>query len=365
MVEPINIPSMLLMIGYLTTPISSTGVSLSEFWAWVRYLAAVTPDPALRLTRSFADLDAHQKTILSDDFGMGVPMLWLSQRLQFDRIVDGRYFVQRIAASVGASQRRTAKRGPNKSPDFVARDVHGVWHVVECKGTQSGIAYSDGQIADGKVQAHAITFPRNHTGQRLVTGLSIGVEDGAASSLTIIDPELEDPFKIGSRQLGEADDAATRGVMSKVLRLTGFETVAEATASPLGRGPAARRFPDGRRENRRRRDVEERNERARKELEEADLRTAVFGRGFRGRELIFDLPRPIYLNDEPVMRVIVRQGIDEDVLVQLRERPTLEEPSFDTDASWRGRLGRNVVVGDERSATMTIGSLFRSQLILE
>lgn len=28
-----NIPSMLLMIGYLTTPEATTGVTLSEFWA--------------------------------------------------------------------------------------------------------------------------------------------------------------------------------------------------------------------------------------------------------------------------------------------------------------------------------------------
>lgn len=39
----LNINSMLLIIGYLTTPTSVTGVSLAEFWAWVRYLAAITP----------------------------------------------------------------------------------------------------------------------------------------------------------------------------------------------------------------------------------------------------------------------------------------------------------------------------------
>ena len=135
----IHVPSALLMIGFLTTPIATTGVSLSEFWAWVRYLAAISADPDLRLTQSFADLDAHQKTILSDDFGMGLPMLWLNDKLQFDRIVDGRYFMQRFAASTGATQHRAAKRGPNKTPDFVARDLSGVWHVVECKGTQSGV----------------------------------------------------------------------------------------------------------------------------------------------------------------------------------------------------------------------------------
>ncbi len=54
---------MLLMIGYLTTPAATTGVTLSEFWAWVRYLAAITPgDAEMKLTHSFAELDAHQKT---------------------------------------------------------------------------------------------------------------------------------------------------------------------------------------------------------------------------------------------------------------------------------------------------------------
>ncbi|MCL0329239.1 hypothetical protein M2T10_26750, partial [Escherichia coli] len=74
------------------------------------------------MTRSYADLDAHQKTILSDDFGMGVPMVWLMKNLPLVDIVDGRYFLQRYGASHGAYQHRTAKRGPNKTPDFV---VHG------------------------------------------------------------------------------------------------------------------------------------------------------------------------------------------------------------------------------------------------
>ena len=70
----LNIQELLLVIGYLTTPSHASGVSLSEFWAWIRYLHAVSNDADLRLTRAFSELDAHQKTILSDDFGMGVPI---------------------------------------------------------------------------------------------------------------------------------------------------------------------------------------------------------------------------------------------------------------------------------------------------
>ena len=161
----IDVLRVLLKIGFLTTPTASSGVSLSEFWAWVRYVAAVSEEPALRLTSSFAELDAHQKTILSDDFGMGLPMVWLEDQLDLRQVVDGRYFLDRFAASVDAVQRKTAKRGPNKTPDFVAKDGHGTWHVVECKGTQSGVKYSGSQIGElgppmkgGIAQKRSITF---------------------------------------------------------------------------------------------------------------------------------------------------------------------------------------------------------------
>lgn len=55
----LDIPAMLWMVGYLTTPISSTGVSLSEFWAWIRYFAAISQDNDMKITKSFSDLDAH------------------------------------------------------------------------------------------------------------------------------------------------------------------------------------------------------------------------------------------------------------------------------------------------------------------
>lgn len=371
----LDVPGMLLLLGYLTTPTSSTGVSLSEFWAWVRYLAAVTADDDLRLTRSFADLDAHQKTILSDDFGMGVPMLWLNERLAFDRICDGRYFMQRFAADVGATARRTAKRGPNKTPDFVGRDAAGVWHVVECKGTQSGPDYSENQLGDpwpfatgGIAQKRSIVFPRAYTGQRLVCALCIGVQEGKfASQLTVVDPEPEDPFEVRPEQIYAADDAVTRAVVSKVLRLSGFEVSAEATAAPLGRFPYSVRSKSRRFDEARQASVDDRDQRARDELG-ATIRgrdaTAFDGR-FRGRERFFDLPRPILIDGEPVTRAIIRQGVDQDVLLQLRERPTIDGPLADSGADWTQSLGRTVVKGDERSSSMTIGELYRSELILD
>ncbi|UWQ01044.1 hypothetical protein K3X44_11110 [Aliiroseovarius crassostreae] len=365
-----NFPAMLLMIGYLTTPTTSTGVSLSEFWAWVRYLSAITPDSDLRLTSSFSELDAHQKTILSDDFGMGAPLLWLSERLDLDRIVDGRYFVEYLAPRLGATQQRTAKRGPNKTPDFVARDTAGVWHVIECKGTQSGSQYSARQLGDagpppsgGVAQKRSILFPAGHTGQRLVSGLQIGVPNGTPSRLTIIDPESDDPFAVNEADMELADDAATRCVVSKVLRQAGFEIAAEAMATPhddvyFMKQSAYKKFSDYTAE------TEERDARAREELGSRE-RTVQFAENYVGHERQFVLPRPVLVGDMPVYRVILRQGLRKEAIDEMQSQPSIEGLVSGSGSDWASGLGRSVSKGNDGFATMTIGNIFRSEIILE
>lgn len=366
----LDIPSMLMMIGYLTTPTSSTGVSLSEFWAWVRYLAAISADSTLSLTRSFAELDAHQKTILSDDFGMGVPLLWLSEKLSLVEIVDGRYFMQRIAASVGATQRRSAKRGPNKTPDFVARDTAGKWHVIECKGTQSGAVYSQKQLGSkgppptgGVAQKCSIIFPHGYTGQRLVCGLNIDVEGGTGSVLNIVDPEPEEPFEVRSDQMELAEDAMTRGVMSKALRMAGFEVTAETVASPFGPRPDAQRPSP--RASKARSYLLEREERSRREL--LDKHQDVFDGKFRGREVVIELPRAIFVNGNSIKKVIIKQGVNRHALEELQGRPPIEEFDNANQTSWAGLIRKNKISTktDKLNAVMSIGNAFRSELILQ
>lgn len=362
-VYDMNVPAMLLMIGYLTTPTSSTGVSLSEFWAWVRYLAAVSPDRTLSLTQGFSQLDPHQKTILSDDFGMGVPLLWLSDKLNLELIVDGRYFMQKFAASVGATQHRTAKRGPNKTPDFVARDGAGKWHVIECKGTQSGAVYSANQLSGGIAQKNSIRFPPKCAGQRLVCGLNIDVHGGAGSVLKIIDPEPEEPFDVAANQLIYARDAANRGVMSRVLRMAGFEVSAESVASPFGRVPSARPLGRSKAEDERKRFTEERENRIRTELRDDAHTSLVFGKKFRGREITVELPREISVDGSLVKKIIIKQGVNREVLGEIKARPTLAEP-VDDNVAWASLLGKFSVEADGFSATMRIGDAFRSELTL-
>jgi hypothetical protein len=204
-----------------------------------------------------------------------------------------------------------------------------------------------------------------------VTGLSIAVEDGVEDSrLTIVDPPPEaeeEPFEVTLDQIALADDAATRSVIAKTLRLSGFEVSAAAMASPLGPRPNSRRSSFGRTEEARRHFVDERDARAREELETLNRRRALFDTGipFWGRELTFDLPRPIFVEDRPVMRAIVRQGVNESLLSQLRERPTIEDPLAEEASYWKKAIATTRVEGDELSASIRIGDIFRSEIYLD
>ena len=369
----LNVSEMLLMIGYLTTPISATGVSLSEFWAWVRYLAAIAQQPDLSLTRSFWDLDAHQKTILSDDFGMGVPILWLHDKLSLVQVVDGRYFMQRIASSLNATQVRTAKRGPNKTPDFVAQDAFGMWHVIECKGTQSGAAFSLKQLgmkgppAEGGVaQKLSIQFPPSHTGQRLVCGLSIDVEGGAGSVLKVVDPKPKEPFVLHEQQMNLAQDAANRGVMARALRMAGFEVTAESVASPFGARPEDNRARSSREEVTRKKVIEERDKRSRDEIRGVISKGQSFSGNFRGRETVMMLPREVMLDGQSVRRVVIRPSVNREALEEIEQKPSVEVLVDRAGTiKWANRIDKMILEGQGRSATMRVGSIFRLDIDLE
>ena len=369
-IDNINIPSMLLMIGYLTTPTSSTGVSLSEFWAWIRYLSAVTNDKDMRLTDSFYALDAHQKTILSDDFGMGVPMLWLMSSLSLNQIVDGNYFIQKIAASVNAKSVRTGKRGPNKTPDFVAKDHYGDWHVIECKGTQSGPEYSDKQLGikgkkgtGGIVQKKSIIFPTGHTGQRLACGLSIGIENRSSSLLKIVDPEPDEPFEVDEQNMIYAEDAITRGAISKYLRLSGLEITAERIAAPLGRTPDVNRYKSRTAESHRVEWVKEREQRSYFELRQF-LDTQKIKKHFNGRERVIELPRPVVVDDKIISKVIIRQEINNEAIEDLLIRQYNDEPIVESFAYRLATARRNRIMSTEFASRLNFGEIFQSEIIL-
>ncbi|WP_147451349.1 hypothetical protein [Corallococcus llansteffanensis] len=126
----------LCQVAFCTAPPVSYGFDLSDYWAFMRYMPALSADRDLRLRSEWTDLDAHQKTVLSDDLGMGVTASLLMRALGLSTLASTNYAVTRFGKP-RMYLKASGKRGPAKSPDFVGFDRAGNVCVIECKGTQT------------------------------------------------------------------------------------------------------------------------------------------------------------------------------------------------------------------------------------
>lgn len=170
--KDVDLASAFLMLGTLTMPDLLSPASPARFWAWLRYFLAPAETPDLRITMDFAGLDPHQKGILSDDFGVAISTQWLFDRFGgFSDIVDGRRFMLQFAHLLPPRTRPTkAKVGPSKAPDFVIQDLRGRWHVLECKGTQSGRTHRNDFLDNALAQKRVIQITGRLRGERLAAG---------------------------------------------------------------------------------------------------------------------------------------------------------------------------------------------------
>ena len=367
----------LLLIGQLTTPPTARGVSLSEFWAWVRYLYAVSSDGDLRITADFANLDSHQKTILSDDFGMGIPIGYLVGVLGLVSWSDGRYFMDRISALMHGPLPVPRKRGPRKAPDFVFIDHTGALHVVECKGGQSGPDARDRQLSSttskgeptgGVVQKCMVLLPSHRQGQRLACGLSIGVSGKPGpSDLKIVDPEFDPEFDLSKADDALIDDPVMRSGLAKSLRGAGFPATAAAVAAPSGPSARAKSIeasPAFLRAGRRR-VIDQRNEASRAELGAASAASFTIGdTKLVGREVTMVLPVPLTVDGATYRRAIIRQGVPPDLLGRVLETGLVEGPLPSLDLQ-KEAIGGIKLIAEGARGELRIGGSFASEIILE
>ncbi len=233
----IDLNEAFLMLGTLTMPQLLSRASPARFWAWLRYFLSISITDDLRITMDFADLDPHQKSILSDDFGVALSTLYLHNKFGgVAPIVDGRRFMIQFARLLRRRAKPPkAKVGPSKAPDFVFRDQFGRWHVLECKGTQSGHGARDHFLKMALSQKQVIQIGGRVRGERLAAGLSISNEkDSYCSELRIIDPDPEpEPLLIlGDQQAAEMNRSAHRISIARAMGLIGLNDAAIELSLP-------------------------------------------------------------------------------------------------------------------------------------
>ncbi|WP_143287104.1 hypothetical protein [Caenibacillus caldisaponilyticus] len=222
----INLLEVLIHVAKRTSFPISYGFTLSDLWAWLRYFPAFSNDINLRLRAEWDEVDSHQKTILSDDMGMGFSSAILSYCLDLVWICPTSYVVRRHP---NISLRRSGKKGPDKSPDFMAVDMFDNIHVFECKGTQSDIKTLDKQLNTGIEQKNNLLDPNGLIDQKLVTGVFIPQYNSNEFALfKIKDPEFSLDFS--SVKKDEIIETIILGEIASFLHLLGFPKIANSIA---------------------------------------------------------------------------------------------------------------------------------------
>jgi hypothetical protein len=188
LVRPVDL---LHKIGNLTTPADANLAALSASWATRRYFWSIAEPDGVRnnfyLSRDARRLDFHQKTLLSDEFGIGFGGLLLEDRFGSGQFVDISKALQDPQTYQEIQQEGRAQ------PDYLiwGEAPGSPYYVVECKGSQSSRGYSVDQLHRGLEQVPSIVFG---AGARDVTSLVVATYLGETNTTVfVIDPPPEPP----------------------------------------------------------------------------------------------------------------------------------------------------------------------------
>jgi hypothetical protein len=222
----------MVFLALWTRPPMQHGFSLSDIWAWLRYFPAVTGDDELRLREEWTAVDPYHKTVLSGDFGVGFTTLALTQTLDLVHFADTFHFVN-VLAPGRFRLGRTAKRGPQKSPDYIAMDVRGRYHVLECKGSQTSRASLQNSMRRGVDQKRNLGAGNAPVTYSLVAGLYVPQwESRERALLQVMDPDWTE-FELILGEYTEDEIATSFGRIgfAKELAMLGWSTTANALSN--------------------------------------------------------------------------------------------------------------------------------------
>ena len=198
-------------IGFLTTPSWANMARLSASWATRRYFWAIAePLPQgtnLRLSDDARRMDFHQKTLLSDEFGIGMAGLLIEKFFEAGSFVD-----ISIALDDPAAYQDIEREG-EAQPDYLmwGDEDNSPYYVVECKGSQCNKNTSYDQLRRGLEQIPSVVFG---AGPRQVVTVVVAtclLDDG--TDVFVLDPPPDTP-----------DDHPDKESSEKVSERTGKRT---------------------------------------------------------------------------------------------------------------------------------------------
>lgn len=229
----IDVDELLLDTAIATRSPVITGFHLSDYWAWLRYGDAFDTSHELKLKNEWKHVDPHQKTILSDELGVGATIHILKKHLGFKDFVDTQYVMSVVMPSKFRLIKKS-KMGPSKSPDYIGRNENGDFVALECKGTQNTVAVLKSAMDKGVIQKKNLTATN---GKILKLGLVGGLfipQSNSKEKATILyrDPEWSD-FEImlesESKELILA--SIIQGGIAKQLALAGLKQASSEVAN--------------------------------------------------------------------------------------------------------------------------------------
>jgi hypothetical protein len=175
-------------IGELTTPSTVNLASLSASWATRRYFWAID-DPAnqrrglhFRLSKDARGIERHQKTLLSDEFGMGFAGLLVERLLLTNRFIDMDF------ALADPQQYFDVQHVGPRRPDYLLWGNNTPVYVVECKGSQTNWNGVINQLRRGMEQLPSINIP-GYTSISLVVATYL---DRSRTRVIFLDPPNEE-----------------------------------------------------------------------------------------------------------------------------------------------------------------------------
>jgi hypothetical protein len=247
-VRPIDL---LRKLGTLTTPASGNMAKLSASWATLRYCWAIEPNTGskrvpFRLSGDARRLDFHQKTLLSDEFGIAFAGLLIERELGTSEHADVSAVLRGRNIKLPPGSLRTRRQ-----PDYVMWGIASPYYIVECKGTQSSRSQCITQMASGLGQVNSLSLLGPG---RPVIKLVVGTQLLArGTQVYVVDPPEEDntlreksrfkPIVLENDEKLESEFVMTAD--SRLLRWAGQFLLADERISSVGlKTPATERPPD-------------------------------------------------------------------------------------------------------------------------